>query len=1139
MGRTQPTEGCHPVKEQTKDHRDRPAGIPSLRSPERDGSPQSFKSQASDQDMRDSDIENHDPDHPTQGQFVTQIPLTDEIDIEVARRATIKGTATTDRLFEVGCHGRNSTPLPPTMDRHEPPLKLLQERSLANHVDRTSQRLRKLADSSAAQDGEDLLQVPITSHVSASTLVAEELQPEAPDEYRASSNTSSTLNGRSRIEGTTNGRQEEYPLKTETTLLADAQSPHLSSAEVRLDSDAHVSTLPSALVQHFQRWRAESLSGRYIPRYVQKIPRDQRQLLDSRKCWQPPLVGNDPRPGQIPFPLLQRLASQADNTNPSRIDPQSLREDHAKAISPATRRSQINDREPSLPSQILSEDDESEELSTSQWPPSSPRTPFRLQYPPDSSPLAAVQSVEQSKNTVPRDEGPLHNHSRPTSQDEMNRDHPDHLASLASPSPEEFAESSGITDDGQSDAVRLMHQGRDEESGSDEQSLETQPLTECTMTSIDLSTNNLPAQRSIQVKRTPHPNKDVPSGTDEPVLQRSSDQEIPNPASPPSSLAYVPGTFNSRSREVRPSELPHHGEPDDMLRVRCLDHEVEQGANSTVDRTTSERALASGQDGHDRQKRAPEFDLDDRDDTIHSDHCDVQTRLVNGRDLGSASGKETAADSDAPMQDFNLPIPSGIPRELVTENHVNIRDAQLGPSQHCLTPHTDPEWNKTCREKDCVTATGPAKKRESPDHDLLSVRASKRAKQDKAPNPATLSIDSDYTPVVEDLRQYPRKTLFPLSKHAAPRRSQLLSRSGSMDNVDPENMDQSRGKSAPHRHYTTSSCRWPSSPIMSTPFDHVVQTRTTARLADRSSEDGLNVTEDELATTYARFKTTYPDYEAGKHHFSKACILLQRLQTAGNAPHPFLYDDAIFHHYHSYRRYLFDVAECSDDALPFPAFYAHHIRKPSHLQGIVTAPFISQLLPQRSPSQHPSVSVDGLRSSFHSQRQLAEHLVTTEHGVSRMQARCPSPERDPAALEGPASAQRTPSYSEADLTHSHQPSVRLWLERAAGAESPELGTPDTGRSLEDVPPLSLPGSTKRPLPTIRMKSRPTISPFVKPATSAIKTEPWWKDDDTPFKRFTKQFSRLPSERGAQSVLKDHPCATSELQRFVNLFTWKA
>jgi hypothetical protein len=326
------------------------------------------------------------------------------------------------------------------------------------------------------------------------------------------------------------------------------------------------------------------------------------------------------------------------------------------------------------------------------------------------------------------------------------------------------------------------------------------------------------------------------------------------------------------------------------------------------------------------------------------------------------------------------------------------------------------------------------------------------------------------------------------------------------------------------------------------------------RSGDSASSRSFSVGDD-FEAVFARYKAAYPDYRGLRKDFLRACSLLKNLTTAGQRLHRFLYDDAIFHHHHSFRQYL--VEEGMDEVqapLSFLEFYHERVHAPSHRDRIVEN--LDIVFPSHDKKRNRSASNSGpegrsLRLSSLSVTPRREES-TTEKGDNQMK-------------ESPADVVLENDASEQPIELVEDQGREL-----SDAASPELGTPNVDRSLPATPPTDLstriddalaassmkgnmqplltdlpasspPGeqaamSSSRGIPSsgvsrLARRGRPSASPFTKPAKpiphtkatqetrstmpSIGRSPAWWLDKNTPFRRFEKDYSSLSCEKSAQ------------------------
>ena len=412
--------------------------------------------------------------------------------------------------------------------------------------------------------------------------------------------------------------------------------------------------------------------------------------------------------------------------------------------------------------------------------------------------------------------------------------------------------------------------------------------------------------------------------------------------------------------------------------------------------------------------------------------------------------------------------------------------------------------------------------------------ATKRAKL-QATDLAAQITDPAYTPVFQDIREYRRQTLQPLTKDFAQKGHATFSKSGSSDVSTEQSHPSERAVGSKARHSGEGV------PQVSTPL--------TVPSSRPVSKNGLGTRALSLATGFSgpsqlfeRFKATYSDYQGGQTHFDTAIALLTRLRQSRKDPHPSLFDDFIWHHFHSYLPYILSF-DSDDSPLPYGHYYNKYIESPSHLARVITASIIDQRRNSESRSNDASVqdTTSIIRASSHQER--AEVSAHNSTDVSAA----------PAQVEAHAIRRGTVVKGDSEqpaehIVPSQKSSVETWLEGTARAASPELGTRDDER-----PPESLRESEPQapgPRPALRAseatpsrigrkaqtekrkKKRLSASPFTQSLRSNTKKILEGDDErQTPFKRWANAVLGLSSELATSSTVK-------KPAQPVNIFAWK-
>ncbi|EXJ96343.1 hypothetical protein A1O1_01469 [Capronia coronata CBS 617.96] len=932
-------------------------------------------------------------------------------------------------------------------------------------------------------------------------------------------------------------------------------------------------TAPAKPLPAFQRWREKLQGGRYIPRYLQIIPKDQEQLLTSSDSWQPPLVGRPSRLGQVPLPLLERMTRAA--KKPAEVDvsrdasPGSTSAEERPTADKAANKDGLSESEEEKEAEDLSQ------VSSEAWPPSPPTQDRRMQLPPNSPPLLLhppnpalnhSNHCSQEGDVIQTLQEPLS--GSPPRAVRTQKDSPD-LAFGPDAQGGALAEAPGLE---VVDTTSQSHHGRPS----------TRPATKVEKEEIDaegnaahsvFSTDPEPThrQKDVQVERTPYFGKDTNQQQFRRGILPSGSQEATVREAPPVWSGCVPAT-------IPETGLPGKSIPREVIDTIAMSQEHMQTPNTTIARD------GGGETGSEQQ------DVAAGPGPPTNGYGALQSM---GADAGSARLEEPTCSDDR-VNDSEEPSVQNHPDQLfgniLPHDSTSIPAAGgsegLGPtahsrsldvhrlntgsprSSHQATP-SEPVPDISSRTLGNEMQTRTTRKRAN-DQDMGGP--SKRWQTDKTVLDHSVS-DKDYSQLVQGLRAYRRDTLSPLSK---PRVSTGPAATSSPKDVGTADIEPHEiSNSVKERHVTpmSAAASQASQKSASTPITHV-STYDDEKAEERSrphSPRQLEAVPREPEMLFATFKAAYPEYEGGIRDFAGSCSVLSKILASGQVLHPSLFDDAIFHHYHSYRRYLSE--EALDVAVPlaFYDFYNDRIEEPSHAKRIVT----------RKTLQNP---VTGVRDNS---RDSATSIARERPSIHWPEA---------ANVESRAD-NRTPARREdGPYTDAHKPAdaiVERWRQDASQAASPELGTPDVDRRLSDIPALDISGdgdhtpaltrsmgppttkkkrslpwdpevmssraparrTTSLPLaPKNPKRPRPSASPFVKPAgplsvqaptsnrelTSPVVPMPqtWWTDPDTPFKRFVESHSKLESRGTRQELHRQNVGPQDPNVGGIDVFSWR-
>lgn len=313
-------------------------------------------------------------------------------------------------------------------------------------------------------------------------------------------------------------------------------------------------------------------------------------------------------------------------------------------------------------------------------------------------------------------------------------------------------------------------------------------------------------------------------------------------------------------------------------------------------------------------------------------------------------------------------------------------------------------------------------------------------------------------------------------------------------------------------------------------------------------------------TVFERFKTTYPDYVGNEERFIAICKKVNALIQQDRMEHTSLWDDFIIRHMTEYPKYLQRCALDAEDPLPYERFYRNEIDEPIFTKRVVTPKNLREILgiggqgdivtpqqqhhlPQRpesialmdvsatrsvkSPTRPVSVAVstpkppppqatvdltndsddtEPIQSSTKRPRLLPWMSSSPMNGVQspldpkpslRNSAEClSSPPRTSTKLKAQPSRDglydsRKPALRAAFLTPSPRTSVRLKAQSGAKTvEAVPKGTNDDKSSPSISNPNAETPQPERDIP-----------------------KDWWKDDNTPYKKFARAYLAIRPGKG--------------------------
>ena len=399
--------------------------------------------------------------------------------------------------------------------------------------------------------------------------------------------------------------------------------------------------------------------------------------------------------------------------------------------------------------------------------------------------------------------------------------------------------------------------------------------------------------------------------------------------------------------------------------------------------------------------------------------------------------------------------------------------------------------------------------------------------------------DPDLEPVLQDIREYRRQALKPLTKDFRRGNPASHSTSGSSDWTTElsDASEQIHGSKALHGAISLPQVSTPLTVPSSRPTSKGGLQGALGTTSASSSIIGIAVPQQ----LFEKFLATYVDYEGGKVYFDSAVALLRQLRLSRNDPHPSLYDDFVWHQYHSYLSYALTSVE---NPLSYHSFYNQHIESPSHFAKVITSASLDKLSISKPDCAQKCLSDDASAIL-----RFAEQLndVGASHSLISSVSLGPAQAGDP--LDGQRLVPQGYPEQPDEPLHPSQKSVETWLEGTARAASPDLGTPEDMQpvrspSVAEMPPPKL-SFTQHASPTAPMshssapnserrkkKKHLSASPFAQTLRTVGKQAAGNKDGElTPFKRWAKAILSLPSERSACAI-------PQKPTQSVNIFAWR-
>jgi hypothetical protein len=401
------------------------------------------------------------------------------------------------------------------------------------------------------------------------------------------------------------------------------------------------------------------------------------------------------------------------------------------------------------------------------------------------------------------------------------------------------------------------------------------------------------------------------------------------------------------------------------------------------------------------------------------------------------------------------------------------------------------------------------------------------------------SEDHDFRRVDNMTRTYRRGAFSSLRTNATP----LSPSTFLTPNISPQPTSVHSSDRRQSNHTSAFKQITPSAPLtrMSARGEKVLVERPTST-SDMSRRSAL-LPEDR----FLAFKHSYPTYRGNLTQFLRSCIMIKKIRAAGKMLPQCVWDDFVYRHHHDYRSYLLDVYKSDEleSPMPYEEYYADCVPEPLYLRGIIRLAFIDSLSlkidPKMTPATPPVREVYQLGHLEDSGRSVAASSsasnVQTKESLSGIADKV-IPKNNSTILESQL------QLREQEKAPQSQSSVHLWLQKASGAASPELGTSDSLSAADSIPYIDLTDeadftfdlaqellSLTNPSAEIR-KGAPKASVEESRPPNA-KTEP--------FKHFALEYAKLDVEKHEKLQIQADAegARQANVQRIIDIFTWRA
>ena len=886
------------------------------------------------------------------------------------------------------------------------------------------------------------------------------------------------------------------------------------------------------------RWRDRLSKTKYLPRYLQVVSKAQNLLLAKDDSWQPALIGQPTRLGVLPLELLNSLTVAADQKAMRMSQPVSSHLRASDTLKTISQGETDTDKEPALLSnspfqemvghtphqsqdgaQVLESDSESSNVDWSPTP-----TPH-LELPPNSSPYQAPPNMpvpsapvgEESDTKTKIGDPVLTNSARRLTVDGVDPNQTSRHHSNA-----ESGLTAHIVDRKTTDSLQGKPGSTFLNSGARMSTLTAQDgsllASKSDFTDVEIA-SSLSAHTPI-VNSSGDSTGHFAANVDN-AMQVSHALYTAGPptsgAPQPQSRQITTDFLKSSQGQPASQKMPPHSSP--QLIPETFLREV-----------VGSRTPGNLHDLQGSEKNTEDFEIDSfEDESVHD--VNPMTSLSDNRDRD-----EQPAESQRDM----LGLHSALQVTSITQG--SSGSLEIGTTAQSTHAYSNIEAMPKDRLLTASDPNSPAKRHiDNLNHGELA-RDLKRAKSTTATSVVSVSSEEpDFTRIDEMARLYRRDVFSTLGKNetapalptAVVLQSNVSTRSESV---------QSRNR----RHSIQTSILPPLA--SSTPLTSMSARAQNAwcmrpALASEMSEPSFLLPEDQFFV----FKQTYPTYEGNAIQFLKSCRMIKKIRTAGKLLPQGVWDDFVYRHHHDYRSHLreMSLSDELESPLPYEEYYADYVSEPAHLKGVLRLAFIDALSTEEPVA---ALKAPGIRMPPQSDRPVNNgYSIAASSSASNIRQRASLADRPEKVItnNSPITLGSQLQLKEQEaIRQSQSSSVQLWLQKASGAASPELGTPDRLVAPGDVPHIDMTGNEDDPTFDLTRELLLLTSPSANICKNSLRVSAEHRGSPDakaePFKHFALRHATLGvREHGRSQIWADaNGALRPAVQKIVDIFKWR-